>query len=67
MRNLLSRPHLHELAVTSGFCQRTFGLRPEIFFDVLFYTISRMEEGSLSYMVSVLDSEFGVLIGKQSL
>jgi hypothetical protein len=26
-----------------------------------------MEEGSLSYMVSVLDSEFGVLIGKQSL
>jgi hypothetical protein len=26
-----------------------------------------MEEGSLSYMVSVLDSEFGVLTGKQSL
>jgi hypothetical protein len=26
-----------------------------------------MEEGSLSYMVSVLDSEFGFLIGKQSL
>ena len=38
-----------------------------MFFDMLFYTVSQNEQASLSYMVSHLDSEFGVRISKQSL
>ena len=34
---------------------------------MLFYTVSQNEQASLSYMVSHLDSEFGVRISKQSL
>jgi hypothetical protein len=67
MRELLSRPHLHELAVSLGFCQRASKLKPEIFFDLLFYTLSHTENASLSYMVSALKSNFGVNIKKQSL
>jgi len=67
MREVLSRPHLHALAVSSGFCQRASKLSPEVFFDLMFYTISHTEQGSLSYMVSLLQSNFGVTIDKQSL
>jgi hypothetical protein len=67
MRNILSRPHLHELAVSSGFCKRSSKMSPEVFFDLLFHTVSGTEQGSLSYMVSLLESEFGIKIKKQSL
>ena len=67
MRDVLSRPHLHELAVSCGFCKRNGKLKPEVFFALLFYTVSHTEEGSLSYMVSLLKSEFGICIKKQSL
>ena len=42
-------------------------MSPAIFFDLLFYTVSHTEQCSLSYMVSVLSSEFGIHIKKQSL
>jgi transposase len=67
MRTILSRPHLHELAVSSGFCQRNSKLKPEVFFDMLFYTVAHKEEESLSYMVSLLQSDYGVTLNKQSL
>jgi len=67
LRDVLSRPHLHELAVLSGFCQRNSKLSPAVFFEMLFYTVSHNEEGSLSYMVSLLESNFGVNLCKQSL
>jgi len=63
----LSRSHLHEMAVSAGFCKRNTKLRPEVFFDMLFYTVSYMECASLSYMVSLLNADFGVSIAKQSL
>jgi hypothetical protein len=67
MREVLGRPHLHELAVTSSFCQRKSKLSPEVFFDMLFYTVAHTEQGSLSYMASCLESESGICITKQSL
>ena len=67
MREVLSRPHLHELAVSSGFCERSSKLSPEIFFDMMFYTVSYTEQGSLSYMASLLKSDFGIEMTKQSL
>ena len=42
-------------------------MSPEVFFDMLLYTVSHTEQGSLSYMVSLLESDFGVEIKKQSL
>ena len=63
----MSRPHLQALAVSSGFCKRSSKLKPAAFFDMLFYTVSQKEEESLSYMVSHLQSEFGIRIKKQSL
>ena len=38
-----------------------------MFFNLLFYTVSHNEQGSLSYMVSVMESDFGIQIKKQSL
>jgi len=38
-----------------------------VFFDMLFYTVSQNEHESLSYMVSLLESDFGVSLSKQSL
>jgi len=67
VRDVLSRPHLHELAVSSGFCQRAGKLSPVLFFDLLFYTVSCTEQGSLSYMVSLLRSKFAVILTKQAL
>jgi hypothetical protein len=67
VRAVLSRPRLHELSVSSGFCQRDSKLKPEIFFDLLLHTVSETDAGSLSYMVSLLESEFGIVIEKQSL
>jgi hypothetical protein len=42
-------------------------LNAEIFFDMLFYAVSQNEHASLSYMVSLLQSDFGINIKKQSL
>jgi len=42
-------------------------MSPEVFFDMLFYTVSHTEQSSLSYMVSLLNSNFGVTVKKQSL
>ena len=42
-------------------------MSPEVFFDMLFYTVSHTEQESLSYMVSLLESNYGVTICKQSL
>ena len=42
-------------------------MSPEVFFDMLFYTVSETEGGSLSNMVSKLQSDFGISINKQSL
>jgi len=42
-------------------------MSPEVFFDMLFHTVSETEGGSLSYMVSKLQSDFGIRINKQSL
>jgi hypothetical protein len=67
IRAILSRPHLQELAVSSGFCRRQSKLSAGVFFDMLFYTVSHRESSSLSFMVSHLKSEFGVKISKQSL
>jgi hypothetical protein len=67
MREVLARPHLHELAVMSGFCQRKSKVSPEGCFDMLFYTAAHTEQGSLSYMASYLESASGICITKQSL
>jgi hypothetical protein len=42
-------------------------MSPEVFFDMLFYTVSQVEQGSLSSMVSFLESAYGISIGKQAL
>jgi len=42
IRDILSRPHLRALAVSSGFCNRSSKLKPEAFFDMLFYTVSNI-------------------------
>ena len=39
----------------------------EIFFDLLFYTVSNTEQGSLSNMISYLKAEYGIQMKKQSL
>jgi hypothetical protein len=67
MRAILSLPHLHELAVSSGFCSRSSKLKAEVFFDMLFYTVSLRQNSSLSFMVSHLKSNNGISISKQSL
>jgi hypothetical protein len=38
-----------------------------VFFELLFYCVSRTENSSLSFMVSYLESQFGIKIRKQSL
>jgi hypothetical protein len=67
MEAILSLPHLHELAVSSGFCSRSSKLKAEVFFDLLFYTVSLEQGSSLSFMVSHLKSAYGVSMSKQSL
>jgi hypothetical protein len=42
-------------------------MSPEVFFDMLFYTVSRTQQESLSYMASLLQSNFGIKISKQAL
>ena len=42
-------------------------MSPEVFFDMLCYTVSHKEQESLAYMVSLLESNFGVTITKQAL
>ncbi|KAA6344141.1 hypothetical protein EZS27_000695 [termite gut metagenome] len=50
-----------------GFCRRESKLKPSVFFELLFYCASRTENSSLSFMVSYLESKFGIQIRKQSL
>jgi hypothetical protein len=42
-------------------------MSPEVFFDLLILTVSKMEQSSLSQMVSSLKSDFGITMSKQSL
>ena len=58
---------LHQLAIDTGFCQRTSPLAPEVFFDLLFYAVSLSQNSSLEYLVSYLDTQYGIQIRKQSL
>jgi len=67
MRDILGRPHLRKLAVSSGFCKRKSKMSAETFFDLLFNTVASTEQGSLSHMVSYLESEHKVKMKKQSL
>jgi hypothetical protein len=67
MQELLNRPHLHELAVKTGFCRRASKLSSGVFFDLLFYCVSRTENSSLSFMTSCLEAKYGIRMRKQSL
>ena len=42
-------------------------MRPAVFFDMLCYTVSHKAQESLSYMVSLLESNCGVTISTQAL
>jgi hypothetical protein len=42
-------------------------LSPEIFFDLLFYAVSLPQNSSLEYLVSYLESQYGIQMHKQSL
>jgi hypothetical protein len=53
--------------VICGFRQRESKLSPAVFFELLFYCASRMDNSSLSFMVSYLESRYGISIAKQSL
>jgi IS4 transposase len=55
------------LAIELGFCRRTSKLSPEIFFDLLFYATSLHQNSSLEYLVSYLESKYGIVMRKQSL
>jgi hypothetical protein len=55
------------LAVETGFSQRSSKLTPDIFFDLLFYSVSLSQNSSLEYLVSYLDKQYGIEMRKQSL
>ena len=58
---------IREKAKATGFFQRTSKLTPEVFFDLMFYACSLSENSSLEYLVSYLESRYGIEIRKQSL
>jgi len=67
LQEILNCTELHELAVAQKFCQRESKLKPEVFFDVLFYVASRSQNVSLEAMSSYLEAEYGIVMGKQSI
>jgi hypothetical protein len=58
---------LDTLGKASGFSQRKSKLTPRVFFDLLFYAVSHTQNTSLEYLVSCLESEYGISMSKQSL
>ena len=58
---------VRHIAKETGFFQRTSKLTPEVFFDLVFYACFLSENSSLEYLVSYLDSQYGIDIRKQSL
>lgn len=58
---------LRELAIATGFCQRSSKLPPEVFFDLMFYSVSLSHNSSLESLVSYLKKRYGIQIRKQSL
>jgi hypothetical protein len=67
LRKILGSQSLCDLAIETGFCIRTSKLTPEVFFDLLFYAVSLSQNSSLEYLVSYLESQYGIEICKQSL
>jgi hypothetical protein len=67
LREILGSEALRDLAVQTGFCLRRSKLSPELFFDLLFYAASLPQNSSLEYLVSYLESKYGIAISKQSL
>jgi hypothetical protein len=67
LRKILGSQSLFDLATETGFCQRTSKLPPESFFDLLFYAVSLPQNSSLEYLVSYLESQYGIEMRKQSL
>ncbi|MDR2087024.1 MAG: hypothetical protein LBP72_07590 [Dysgonamonadaceae bacterium] len=63
----MSRPHLQAQAELTKFFHRRSKLSPDVFFELLFYCASRSDNSSLSFMVSRLESQYGIKITKQSL
>ena len=55
------------MAIETGFFKRTSKLTPEVFFDLMFYASSLSHNSSLEYLVSYLESRYGIKIRKQSL
>jgi len=55
------------LATETGFFIRSSKLTPEVFFDLLFYAASLSQNSSLEYLVTYLDSNYGIDMRKQSL
>ena len=67
LQKILGSDALRELAVETGFSQRSSKLTPEVFFDLLFYAVSLSHNSSLEYLVSYLESKYGIEMRKQSL
>jgi hypothetical protein len=55
------------MAIETGFSRRRSKLAPEVFFDLLFYAASMPQNSSLEYLVSYLESRYGITMRKQSL
>jgi hypothetical protein len=64
---VLGSQALRAQAIETGFCRRSSKLSPEVFFDLLFYASSLSDNCSLEYLVSYLDSQYGIAMRKQSL
>jgi len=67
LRKILGIQALRDLAIETGFSQRSSKLTSEVFFDLMFYAVSLSQNSSLEYLVSYLASQYGIEICKQSL
>ena len=55
------------MAIETGFCKRESKLKPEVFFDLMFYAASLSENSSLERLVVYLQKQHGIEMRKQSL
>lgn len=67
LRTILDRDHLQAHALAAGFVRRSGKLSADDFLIMLLYCSSLDECGSLSYMCSILEDHFSVVMRKQSL
>jgi hypothetical protein len=67
LQKILGSEALRTIAAETGFYVRQSKLTPDVFFDLLFYAASLSQNSSLEYLVSYLDSKYGIDISKQSL